>query len=168
MNGKKYLLTALIAVAIGVVAFAVRNRGFDGELGLCGDFCKRLGCNHSNQGPESLTDQERPSSPEGSARSAPACQLSQFEYADRMSIVRELYQAVVSTRELADGYEMTFPGDATWGRKLFDFVNAERQCCPFFLFELKFEPDQGPIRLSMRGGPEVKEFLQNFQLPEGN
>jgi len=51
--------------------------------------------------------------------------------------------------------------------KLFDFVSAERQCCSFFLFELKFGPREGPIRLSLRGGPKVKEFLERFEIAPG-
>ena len=100
-----------------------------------------------------------------STQASPICQLSEGELAKRMSI--ELYQGVLSTRELDDGYELTYPGSAAWGRKLFDLVSAERQCCPFFLFELKFEPQQGPIRFTLRGGPAVKEFLERFQIDAG-
>jgi hypothetical protein len=32
-------------------------------------------------------------------------------------------------------------------------------CCPFFTFELTFEPDSGPIWLRVRGQEGVKEFI---------
>jgi hypothetical protein len=93
-----------------------------------------------------------------------ACQLSAEGFEDRMEAVRELYAGVRSTTELADGYELTYPGSDSWAEKLTDFVRSERECCPFFWFELRFEPEQGPIRLSIRGGEEVKEFLEGIRI----
>ncbi len=93
-----------------------------------------------------------------------ACQLSDEGFGERMDVVRDLYGGVVSTEELPDGYRLTYPGSDEWAKKLSDFIRSERDCCPFFVFELRFEPDRGPIRLSIRGGEEVKEFLEGIQL----
>ena len=62
--------------------------------------------------------------------------------------------------ELEDGYVFEFPGSAEWAEKLVDFVNFERVCCPFFAFDLAFEPDEGPIQLRVRGSEGVKEFVE--------
>ena len=59
--------------------------------------------------------------------------------------------------------ESQFKSQLEWAEKLTDFIRSERQCCPFFVFELKFEPEQGPIRMSIRGGDGVKEFLEGFE-----
>ena len=93
-----------------------------------------------------------------------ACQLSEEGFGERMEVVRELYHGALSTEELQDGYELTYPGSDEWAEKLSDFILSERRCCPFFVFELKFEPDRGPIRLSIRGGEGVKEFLEGIQI----
>ena len=169
---KASLLVALVTVAIVLVAVALRTTAAREGFSMCGEFCQRLGCNHNSEEPEASAALERPDAvpqAEGpgspkSTQASPRCRLSETKLGERMGIVRELYEGVVNTRELPDGYEMSFPGSTAWGRKLFDFVSTERQCCPFFLFELKFEPQGGPIRLSLRGGPEVKEFLERFQV----
>ena len=64
--------------------------------------------------------------------------------------------------ELEDSYEFVFPGNAEWVGKLVDFLSPERICCPFFAFELIFEPDLGSIRLRVRGAEGVKEFNERF------
>ena len=47
-----------------------------------------------------------------------------------------------------------------YDRAALDEVLAiERECCPFFRFELIFAPDHSAIWLHLGGGPEVKEFI---------
>jgi hypothetical protein len=43
-----------------------------------------------------------------------------------------------------------FAGGAEWAEKLVGFVISERECCPFFSFEVLFEPGGGPISLRVR------------------
>jgi predicted ester cyclase len=45
--------------------------------------------------------------------------------------------------------------------KVLEFVAAEKQCCPFFTFELAFEPDDGPLWLRLRGSAEIKAFVRS-------
>jgi hypothetical protein len=59
--------------------------------------------------------------------------------------------------ELEDGYEFRFPGSAQWAIRLTEFIILERGCCPFFAFELVFEPGEGPIRV--RGPEGVKDLV---------
>ena len=65
-------------------------------------------------------------------------------------------------RELSDGYEYRFPGDIEWAEKLIEFIREERACCPFFTFEIRFEPASGPIWLALRGPEGTKEFIASF------
>ena len=53
----------------------------------------------------------------------------------------------------------SFPGSAQWAIKLMEFIIFERGCCPFFAFELVFEPGEGPIRLRVRGPEGVKDLV---------
>ena len=62
-----------------------------------------------------------------------ACQLSEKGFGERMDVIRELYSGVLSSEELQDGYEWTYPGN-------------------------------GPIRLSIRGGEGVGEFLEGIRI----
>jgi hypothetical protein len=38
-------------------------------------------------------------------------------------------------------------------------LSPKRECCRFFTFELRFEPDLGSISFRMRGPEGTKEFL---------
>jgi len=37
---------------------------------------------------------------------------------------------------------------------------AERDCCPFFTFELAFAPDHGPVWLRLRGPEGAKAVVE--------
>jgi hypothetical protein len=92
-----------------------------------------------------------------------ACTLSERELADRKDgVLAQLLAGVEDTRELADGYELRFPGAADWVRQLGEFVAVERECCSFFAFELRFEPNQGPIMLRLRGPDGVRRFVSEM------
>jgi hypothetical protein len=42
--------------------------------------------------------------------------------------------------------------------RLTEFIVFERGCCPFFTFELLFEPEGGPIRLRALAPEGAKEI----------
>jgi len=88
-----------------------------------------------------------------------ACNLSEPDLAKRGEEVESVFKSVEQVKELADGYAYRFPGSEEWAARLMEFVLAERRCCPFFTFELVFEPNLGPIWLHLRGGQGVKEFV---------
>ncbi len=164
---KGYVVTGVVALVLAGFAFKTTFTG--GDLSVCGKFCQRFGC-PGTSGRGSSADQSTATTFDSlptsvnldASKVSVSCQLSGKELGERMNIFRELKAGVLSTRKLDDGYELSFPGTQVWAGKLFDFVSAERQCCPFFLFELTFEPQDGPVRLALRGGEEVKEFLDNF------
>ena len=74
-------------------------------------------------------------------------------------IVRPLLAGRQEARQLPDGYALRFPGDEGWASRLLACIAAERACCPFFTFELLFEPGQGPIWLHLRGPAGTTEFV---------
>ena len=80
--------------------------------------------------------------------------------ARREQVVRALFSAVSEVREMPDGYALAFPGGAVWLTQLAEFIAFERRCCPFFTFELRCEPQQGPLWLTVRGPEGTKEMFQ--------
>jgi hypothetical protein len=89
-----------------------------------------------------------------------ACLLSEREAAIRgEELAGGLFAAVEEVAELLDGYGYRFPSDDSQLEPLFEFIAAERRCCPFLTFELAFEPHGGPLWLRMRGSPQVKAFI---------
>jgi hypothetical protein len=94
-----------------------------------------------------------------------ACLLNDEEQRERKQhLQQELFSHVTETTELEDGFAYRFPGDRDVVDQLIDFVLFERECCPFFTFDLGFEPEHGPVTLSLRGPEGVKEFLYSNQL----
>lgn len=90
-----------------------------------------------------------------------ACTLSAADLDTRRDEVTDsIFQQAEARQELADGYQFRFSGSDEWADRLLDFVKFERRCCAFFKFELAFEPNQGHIWLTLRGGEGVKDFLQ--------
>lgn len=91
-----------------------------------------------------------------------ACALSDPEKARRIAALEvEIFAAALESRELSDGYAFRFPSDGEWLTRLAAFIVDERQCCPFFTFELVVEPGEGPIWLRLRGRDGVKDFIRD-------
>lgn len=90
-----------------------------------------------------------------------ACSLSGQGLADRRrELADEIFSGMLRMKELEDGYEFGFPGDAGWPGKLAGMIEAERECCPFLTFALFFEPDGGPISLRVTGPEGAKDFIE--------
>jgi hypothetical protein len=90
-----------------------------------------------------------------------ACKLLGREFAARKeAITRDLFAHAERVDELPDGFAYQFPAVGPWPAKVLEFVETERQCCPFFTFEIVFEPNDGPLRLRLRGSEEIKAFIQ--------
>jgi hypothetical protein len=88
-----------------------------------------------------------------------ACSLTGGEQGLRIEDAGSLLGASRLVDELEDGYGFAFPGDAGWATRLVEFVVAERSCCPFFRFELDFQPGGGEILLRVRGPEGTKQFI---------
>ncbi len=89
-----------------------------------------------------------------------ACALSEPDLMRRREeISGTVFKGCQHIDELPDGYGFRFPGDAEWALRLAEFITFERKCCPFFRFELLFEPGQEPVWLRLTGQPGTKEFI---------
>jgi hypothetical protein len=92
-----------------------------------------------------------------------ACTLSDTgEVEARRTSIEDIFAGVTEKHELTDGYEFVFSGDDHQASQLMRFVETERKCCPFFIFELVFEQANGPIHLRLRGATGIKDFLSEW------
>jgi hypothetical protein len=92
-----------------------------------------------------------------------ACNLDAFSPAQRLrhsALLARLGAEIVSTEELADGYAFEFGSDPGLVAEVSEWVSLERACCPFLKFGIELSPEKGRLRLSLTGGPPVKEFLR--------
>ncbi len=89
-----------------------------------------------------------------------SCSLVGREFAERKeTLTRDLFAHVERVEELPDGFAYRFPAGDPWPAKVLEVIAAERQCCPFFTFEMVFEPNGGPLWLRFRGSEEIKAFV---------
>ena len=95
-----------------------------------------------------------------------ACLLTGKDLEARSEVVQPLMASYQKLQELEDGYAFQFPGGPEWIQKLVSFVAEERECCPFFTFELHYEPNLGPIWLRLRGSAEIKALLRDQWLTQ--
>jgi hypothetical protein len=95
-----------------------------------------------------------------------ACLLTGEDLAARGEVVRPLITSYQQLKELEDGYAFQFPGESEWIQRIVSFIDEERKCCPFFTFELQFEPNMGPIWLRLRGSAEIKDILRDQWLTQ--
>jgi hypothetical protein len=65
-----------------------------------------------------------------------------------------------NVRELENGYEFEYPGDAATYQLLTEWAIQERRCCPFFEIALRLEAEDGSIWLRLTGRPGTKEFIK--------
>jgi hypothetical protein len=95
-----------------------------------------------------------------------ACALTDpEERRAREAEVGDLFQTCQTVTELPDGYQVRFAGTDAAFAQLCAFLRVERHCCPFFTFELSLAPDLGPITLSLRGSPAIKDYVRDALLP---
>ena len=67
-----------------------------------------------------------------------------------------------SLEPLAEGVRLRFAPSAGILDTITRAIEAERQCCQFFRFQLTVEPALGPIILDVSGPPGTGEFLSSL------
>jgi hypothetical protein len=89
------------------------------------------------------------------------CQIEVLDDAERLrwqTLRRAMHAAREEARELPDGYAVRFKADPALFLQVAEWITLERRCCPFLAFGLDWSQSEAP-RLSLTGGPGVKEFL---------
>jgi len=92
-----------------------------------------------------------------------ACVMSAIEADKRdahLANARDLFQSVVETRELENGYAFKFTDTPDLVTRIATFIQLEKLCCPFLGFRMKVEAENGPTCLSLTGREGVKPFIQ--------
>jgi hypothetical protein len=90
-----------------------------------------------------------------------ACGLTSTEQGERAAtLLAQFRSAVIGAEELQDGYAFRVPGDGKWGSIIARIIVAERECCPFLMFELVAQPNMGPVIVRVTGPAGTKEFLK--------
>jgi hypothetical protein len=92
-----------------------------------------------------------------------ACRLSDPEFRQReATLLAQFKSAVLSTKELPDGYAFRILGDKQKMVLVCELILAERECCPFLTFELTAMPNMGPVSVRFTGPRGTKDFLKTI------
>ena len=90
-----------------------------------------------------------------------ACNLNVLTPSERVALherSERLKSAVVRVEEVADGYRIYFD-DSFSMMDIAAWVEAERRCCPFLDFTIRFDRELGRRSLQLTGREGVKAFL---------
>lgn len=92
-----------------------------------------------------------------------SCTLLPAELQDRLDFLKkEVFSKVEKKEVLNDGMIFYFPDSQENTKMVMDFIAFERQCCPFFKFDLSILPFEKGIALKISGSRAVKEFLESY------
>ena len=90
-----------------------------------------------------------------------ACKLTDKDQIKRMNELHQtLFKKVSRAVEHPTSYELVFAGsDEAILNDLAEFIKFERLCCPWLVFHLTIQPEEGPISLQMGDSAETKEMV---------
>jgi hypothetical protein len=92
-----------------------------------------------------------------------ACNLTPEELRKRgADLLPGLVQIALERRPIVDGYAFRFAPDPAVLESVVSIIKEERECCPFFRFQLTWEPAAGPVWLSVSGPVGTREFIEGF------
>ncbi len=89
------------------------------------------------------------------------CTLTSAEFLERKNALqKEIFSQVRRAEELDDGYRFYFTdADDQLLPSLFQYILAEKECCPFFRHVATIEPHNGGIIWEVSGSGGAKEIL---------
>jgi len=89
------------------------------------------------------------------------CSLTDAELVQRKEELKDkIFSKLTRKEETEDGFVYFFDDDKVMLEHLFEFVEKEKSCCPFFKFDISILPFANGIALQISGSEEVKEFLE--------
>ena len=88
------------------------------------------------------------------------CLLSNAEFAQRRNdMLKGIFAHVAEIVEVSDGYVFHFQDDQLLS-SLFNYIIAEKKCCPFFQQEVIIKPHNEGVSWKISGKEGVKEVIK--------
>jgi hypothetical protein len=92
------------------------------------------------------------------------CNLDGIPAEDRAhytELFESLRHAVREKRELPDGYALLLdPAQFTMDQAL-EWTKLEQKCCPFLEMQVRWDIENGPVWLDLKGPEGVKDFIRD-------
>lgn len=116
---------------------------------------------HDDQPASTMTREQDDVPAPATAASAPiACNLTTAELRARRDELRAAFAgSIVRVTELPDGYRLELAPRAGLLATVGQFIELERECCPFLSFTVSVTAEHGDVALAITGADGVKDFL---------
>lgn len=89
------------------------------------------------------------------------CKLIGAELAEKKELLKtEILSLVKEVDEVDNGYILKFEDKDDMLLKLMDYLMIEKECCPFFVFDLNIQPNSNGISLKISGQEGAKDMLK--------
>ena len=89
-----------------------------------------------------------------------SCSLTSGELQDRIAYLKkDIFPRITKKTELEEGFIYYFDDKEDLAEKILEFIGKEKQCCPFFKFDLSVLPFKKGVALQISGSKGAKEFL---------
>ena len=92
-----------------------------------------------------------------------ACDLTVFtpeQRAEHLERTRRVFSAIARLTEEMDGFTLTFHAARGLGDEVGRWIEGERRCCPFFVFDVTGDRGDGSFALRVAGPEGAKEILR--------
>jgi hypothetical protein len=92
-----------------------------------------------------------------------SCKMTSVEQMKRSEELKAtLFKKYDKLNESPDAIELVYADGKKYSPLLIEFINSERVCCPFYTFDLKFEPNSEKVSLIIGGSPQIKEMAKSM------
>ncbi len=89
--------------------------------------------------------------------------LSVEQQSRRKLLANRLLNKVKEVQELDSGYAFLYPLQTQTWMEIAEFVDLERQCCPFISISIDLDTENRAVWIRFIGEKGVKDFLQNHE-----
>ncbi len=91
-----------------------------------------------------------------------ACNIDGIPPQDRpryTQLLEALRHAIQEKRELPDGYALRLDTAQFTNDQALEWIELQRKCCPFLELEVRWDIQNGPVWLHLKGPEGVKDFI---------
>ncbi|MFK7770722.1 MAG: hypothetical protein AB8F94_01235 [Saprospiraceae bacterium] len=93
-----------------------------------------------------------------------SCSLTDGELIDRkLELKTKIFSKLKKKVELEDGFVYYFDDEEGLAATITEFMLKEKDCCPFFKFDISILPFEKGIAFQISGSNGVKEMLVDFE-----
>ena len=90
-----------------------------------------------------------------------SCSLTDAALQDRIAFLKkDIFSKIKKKVEMEEGFIYYFEDEGDIAKNILDFIDMEKQCCPFFKFDFSILPFKKGLALQISGSKEAKEFIK--------